>query len=86
MNFKNSHNDMARFPLFVDVIHNNSKRIKTSSGHPQIKCGSNYNGINKSRKNMVFHGLVDHGQAYLVIELLSTRKGNWATLMKGKPS
>jgi hypothetical protein len=22
MNLKNSHNDMARFPLFVDVIHN----------------------------------------------------------------
>jgi hypothetical protein len=76
MNFKNFHNDMARFPLFVDVIHNHNKRIKTSLGHPQIKYGCEYNGINKSGKNMVFHGLVDHGQDYLVTKLLSSRKGN----------
>jgi hypothetical protein len=35
MNLKNSHNDMAMFALFVDVIHNQSKSIKTSLGHPQ---------------------------------------------------
>jgi hypothetical protein len=35
---------------------------------------------------MVFHGLSDHGLDYFVIELLSIRKGNLATLMKDKPS
>jgi hypothetical protein len=86
MNLKKFHNDMAMFPLFVDVIHNQSKIIKTSSWHPQIKCGYNYNGINKSKKNMAFHGLVDHGCDYLVIELSSTRKSNSPTLTKYKPS
>jgi hypothetical protein len=61
MDLKISHSDMARFPIFVDVIHNQSKHIKTSSGHPQIKCGCNYSGVNKNRKNMTFHGLADHG-------------------------
>ncbi len=71
---------MATIPLFVDVICKQNKSIKTSSKHPQIKCGYNYNGINKSKKNMVFHGLADHGQDYFVIELLSTIKGNSTTL------
>jgi hypothetical protein len=34
---------------------------------------------------MVFHGLANHGPDYFIIELLSTRKGNLATLMKDKP-
>jgi hypothetical protein len=86
MNLKNSHNDMAMFPFFVDVIHNQSKSIKTFSRHPQIKCGYNCSGINKSKKNMAFHGLADHGWDYLIIELLSTRKANLATLTKYKAS
>jgi hypothetical protein len=35
---------------------------------------------------MAFHGLADHGPNYFVTKLLSTRKGNLATLMKHKPS
>ncbi len=35
---------------------------------------------------MAFHGLADHGWDYLIIELLSTRKGNLAILTKDKPS
>ncbi len=34
---------------------------------------------------MVFHGLVDHGRDYFITKLLSTRKGNLATLMEHKP-
>jgi hypothetical protein len=86
MNLKISHSDMTRFPLFVDVIHNQSKHIKTSSKHPQVKCGYNYNGINKNRKNMAFHDLANHGQNYLIIEPPFIKKGNSATLMKDKPS
>ncbi len=86
MNLKISHSDMARFPLFVDIIHNQSKCIKTSSGHPQIKCGCNNSGINKSRKSMTFHGLANHGQNYFTIELPFIIKSNSATLTKDKPS
>jgi hypothetical protein len=37
-------------------------------------------------KNMMFHGLANHGRDYFVIKLLSTEKGNLATLMKDKLS
>jgi hypothetical protein len=51
-----------------------------------MKCGYNCNGISKSMKNMVFHGLVGHGWDYFITELLSIKKGNSTTLMKDKPS
>jgi hypothetical protein len=76
---------MARFPLFLDVIHNQNKHIKTSLGHPQMKCRYNYSDINKSKKNMVFHGFADHAWDYLITKLSSTKKGNSTTLTNDKP-
>jgi len=36
-------------------------------GHLKIKCGNNCGGFNKGRKNMGFHGLLDHVRYYFII-------------------
>ncbi len=55
MNLENAYYDMAWFPLIVDVVHHQCKKIKSSTWHRQIKCGFHCNSFNKGMKNMAIH-------------------------------
>ncbi len=55
MNLEDAYYDTAWFPLVVDVIHHQCKNIKSSTWHPQIKCGFHCNSFSKGMKNMAIH-------------------------------
>jgi len=57
---------VTRNPLFVNAIYYQSKHVKSSSKHSKIKYGGNCGGFSKGRKDMGFHGLVDHVRYYFI--------------------
>jgi hypothetical protein len=58
---------MTRNPLFVNIIDHQNNCVKSTMGHPKIKYGNNCGGFSKGKKNMGFHGLVDHAKYYFII-------------------
>jgi hypothetical protein len=66
MNLKKFDNNMTRNPLFINIIDNQRKCVKSTMGHPKIKHGNNCGGFNKGTKNMGFHGFVDHFKYYFI--------------------